>query len=78
MIGIHDFQDGPQTRQTIGTSLRHYNEERPHSTHADDRTPMEGIRSGEGQPKNLMESTVNPAARLSKGWVRLRGRGITA
>ena len=40
-VYLHDFQDGRQARQTIGTWLRYYNEERPHSTHADDRTPME-------------------------------------
>ena len=40
-VYLHDFEDGPQARQTIGTWIRYYNEERPHSTHADDRTPME-------------------------------------
>ena len=40
-VYLHDFQDGHQARQTIGTWIRYYNEERPHSTHADDRTPME-------------------------------------
>lgn len=40
-VYLHDFQDGPQARQAIGTWFRYYNEERPHSTHADDRTPME-------------------------------------
>ena len=40
-VYLHDFQDGPQARQTIGTWFRYYNDERPHSTHADDRTPME-------------------------------------
>ena len=40
-VYLHDFQDGHQARQTIGTWLRYYNEERPHSSHADDRTPME-------------------------------------
>jgi putative transposase len=40
-VYLHDFQDGPQARQIIGAWLRYYNEERPHSTHADDRTPME-------------------------------------
>ncbi len=40
-VYLHDFEDGPQARQTIATWIRYYNEERPHSTHADDRTPME-------------------------------------
>ena len=40
-VYLHDFQDGHQARQTIGAWLRYYNEERPHSSHADDRTPME-------------------------------------
>ena len=40
-VYLHDFQDGPEARQIIGAWLRYYNEERPHSTHADDRTPME-------------------------------------
>jgi len=40
-VYLHDFQDGLQARQIIGTWLRYYNEERPHSTLAEDRTPME-------------------------------------
>jgi|TARA_B100000315_G_scaffold237209_1_gene253724 putative transposase len=40
-VYLHDFQDGPQARLQIGTWIRYYNEERPHSSHADDRTPME-------------------------------------
>ena len=40
-VYLHAFQDGAQARQTLGTWLRYYNEERPHSTLADDRTPME-------------------------------------
>ena len=40
-VYLHDFQDGSQARQTIGTWRRYYTEERPYSTHADDRTPME-------------------------------------
>ena len=40
-VYLHAFQDGHQARQIIGTWLRYYNEERPHSTLADDRTPME-------------------------------------
>jgi putative transposase len=40
-VYLHDFQDGPQARQIIGAWLRYYNDERPHSTHDDDRTPME-------------------------------------
>lgn len=40
-VYLHDFQDGSQARQIIGAWLRYYNEERPHSTLADDRIPME-------------------------------------
>ena len=40
-VYLHDLQDGHQALQIIGTWLRYYNEERPHSTLADDRTPME-------------------------------------
>ena len=40
-VYLHDFQDGLEARQIIGTWLRYYNEERPHSTLAGDRTPME-------------------------------------
>ena len=40
-VYLHAFQDGSQARQIIGAWLRYYNEERPHSTLADDRTPME-------------------------------------
>ena len=35
------FQDGRQARQMIADWLRYYNEERPHSSLAGDRTPME-------------------------------------
>ena len=44
-VYLHDFQDGPEARDKIGTWICYYNEERPHSSHADDRTPMEGKRS---------------------------------
>ena len=40
-VYLHAFKDGHQARQLIGEWLRYYNEERPHSTLADDRTPME-------------------------------------
>jgi putative transposase len=40
-VYLHAFHDGAEARQEIGTWLRYYNEERPHSAHADDRTPME-------------------------------------
>jgi len=40
-VYLHDFQDGPEARDKIGTWIRYYNEERPHSSHGDDRTPME-------------------------------------
>jgi len=40
-VYLHAFQDGTQARQEIGTWLRYYNEERPHSSLAEDRTPME-------------------------------------
>jgi len=40
-VYLHAFPDGLQARQTIGAWMRYYNEERPHSTLAGDRTPME-------------------------------------
>lgn len=40
-VYLHAFQDGLRARQTIDTWVRYYNEERPHSTFAGDRTPME-------------------------------------
>jgi len=40
-VYLHDFENGIQARQLIGDWLRRYNEERPHSSLADDRTPME-------------------------------------
>ena len=40
-VYLHALQDGHQARQVIGAWLRYYNEERPHSTFAGDRTPME-------------------------------------
>ena len=40
-VYLHDFQDGRQARQMITDWLRYYNEERPHSSLAGDRTPME-------------------------------------
>jgi putative transposase len=40
-VYLNAFQDGLHARQAIGAWMRYYNEERPHSTHADDRTPME-------------------------------------
>ena len=40
-VYLDAFHDGPQARQQIGTWVRYYNEERPHSSHAGDRTPME-------------------------------------
>ena len=40
-VYLHAFQDGLQARQAIDTWLQYYNEERPHSTFAGDRTPME-------------------------------------
>ena len=40
-VYLNDFQDGPEARDKIGKWISYYNEERPHSSHADDRTPME-------------------------------------
>ena len=40
-VYLHAFQDGTQARQQLGTWLRYYNEERPHSSLTEDRTPME-------------------------------------
>ena len=40
-VYLHDFEDGRQARQIIADWLRYYNEERPHSSLTEDRTPME-------------------------------------
>ena len=40
-VYLRAFQDGTQARQQIGAWIRYYNEQRPHSSLADDRTPME-------------------------------------
>ena len=40
-VYLHAFQDGSQARQQIGAWVQYYNHQRPHSSHADDRTPME-------------------------------------
>jgi putative transposase len=40
-VYLHAFNDGHQAQQEIGTWLRYYNEERPHSSLTHDRTPME-------------------------------------
>ena len=40
-VYLHAVQDGLRARQAIDTWVRYYNEERPHSTFAGDRTPME-------------------------------------
>ena len=40
-VYLHDFQDGRQAHQMIAAWLRYYNEERPHSSLAEERTPME-------------------------------------
>ena len=65
-LGRPVFEDGPQARQTIGTWIRYYNEERPHSTHADG-----GIRSPKGSITNLMESTLTPLPGCPKDEVHL-------
>ena len=40
-VFLHEFEDGRQARQTIADWLRYYNEERPHSRLAGNRTPIE-------------------------------------
>jgi putative transposase len=40
-VYLHEFEDGIQARDRIGDWIRLYNEERPHSSLEDDRTPME-------------------------------------
>ena len=40
-VYLHEFEDGYQARQTIADWLRYYNEDRPHSSLAGNRTPME-------------------------------------
>ena len=40
-VYLHEFEDGRQARQTIADWLRYYNEDRPHSSLAGNRTPME-------------------------------------
>ena len=40
-VYLQEFEDGFQARDRIGDWIRLYNEERPHSSLADDRTPME-------------------------------------
>ena len=40
-VYLHDFEDGRQARRHLASWLRYYNEERPHSSLAGDRTPME-------------------------------------
>ena len=40
-IYLRDLESGIQTHREIGDWIRYYNEERPHSVLADDKTPME-------------------------------------
>ena len=40
-VYLHAFPDGSQARQKIRAWIKYYNGERPHSSLADDRTPME-------------------------------------
>ena len=40
-VYLWDLQDGHEAARRIGTWFRHYNEERPHSHFAGDKTPME-------------------------------------
>ena len=40
-VYLRDFENGIQARDWIGEWLRLYNEERPHSSLSNDRTPME-------------------------------------
>ena len=40
-VYLRDLESGIEARREIGTWIRYYNEERPHSALADDKTPME-------------------------------------
>ncbi|MBM4116987.1 transposase, partial [bacterium] len=40
-VYLRDLENGIQARDWIGAWLRLYNEERPHSSLSNDRTPME-------------------------------------
>ncbi len=43
-VYLRDFEDGFQARKEIGLWLKYYNEERPHSSLCDDRTPLEAYK----------------------------------
>jgi len=40
-VYLRDLASGVQAQQEIGTWIKYYNEERPHSVFADDKTPLE-------------------------------------
>ena len=40
-VYLRDLASGVQAQQEIGTWIKYYNEERPHSAFADDKTPLE-------------------------------------
>ena len=50
-VYLHDFEDRRQARQIIADWLRYYNEERPHSSLAENRTPMEAYTRRPGGMK---------------------------
>ena len=65
-VYLNDFQDGPEAREEIGKWISCYNEERPHSSHADERTPMEQYHAG--SLIDLMVSTLTPLPNCPKEW----------
>jgi putative transposase len=40
-VYLHGFEDGIQALTKLRAWIKHYNEDRPHSLYADDKTPME-------------------------------------
>jgi len=40
-VYLHGFEDGFQALKKIGAWIKHYNEDRPHSALAEDKTPLE-------------------------------------
>ena len=70
-VYLHAFQDGLQARQAIGTWLRYYNEERPHSIHAGPDTHGGVLPPSKGSLTTLMESTLTPLPACPKDGVHL-------
>ena len=45
-VYLMEFETGLEARREIGNWIRFYNRERPHSSHDDDKTPMEVYNEG--------------------------------